>query len=57
MTENPLPATPERPRPFVPPSSDQGKLSPAAARQEALLDQAIEDTFPASDPISSMIIA
>lgn len=57
MTENQSSGTSERPRPSVPPGSAQGRLSPAAARQEALLDQAIEDTFPASDPISSMIIA
>ncbi|WP_334160678.1 hypothetical protein [Phenylobacterium sp.] len=36
---------------------------PAAARaatvdrQEALLDQAIEETFPASDPISPMLVS
>ncbi|MDW9972996.1 hypothetical protein GOB98_24350 [Sinorhizobium meliloti] len=57
MTENQPPGTPERPRPpVVPPGSDQGKLSPAA-RQEALIDQTIEDTFPARDAISPMIIA
>jgi hypothetical protein len=29
---------------------------PAPSRQEALLDAAIEETFPASDPISPMIL-
>jgi len=31
--------------------------APAAqARQEALLDEAIQETFPASDPISPMVL-
>lgn len=29
-----------------------GKLEAAESRQEALLDEAIEETFPGSDPIS-----
>jgi hypothetical protein len=30
------------------------RLSDLRARQEALLDQAVQETFPASDPISVM---
>jgi hypothetical protein len=29
----------------------------ATSRQEALLDEAIEETFPASDPISPMLVS
>jgi hypothetical protein len=33
-----------------------GRGRPPASRQEALLDEAIEETFPASDPISPMVL-
>ena len=32
-----------------------GKASRAESRQEALLDEAVEETFPASDPVSPMV--
>lgn len=56
MTENQPSGAPGRQRLFVLPGADRSTLSSIAARQEELLDQAIEDTFPASDPISPMII-
>lgn len=47
----------EPPRSF---SDDQPAVpraaAPSARRQEVLLDEAIEETFPASDPISPMVI-
>jgi len=49
--------TPERPRLPIRPSSDRQVSSNLFVRQNELLDQAIEDSFPASDPISPMIIA
>ena len=32
-----------------------GKTAYAESRQEALLDEAVEETFPASDPVSPMV--
>lgn len=39
------------------PSAEEPRVkNPRDRHQEALLDQAIEETFPASDPISPMVI-
>lgn len=59
MVRNRRPSGPARAdqppsRPVTPPGRDTGTST--ARRQEALLDEAIEETFPASDPISPMVI-
>lgn len=46
----------EPPRSFTPDPAPPNEARDAEPRQEALLDEAIEETFPASDPISPMVI-
>jgi len=46
--------TPEKPKPMRP-RKEPGSENPSDAaqrRQDELLDEAVEETFPASDPIS-----
>jgi UDP-N-acetylglucosamine:LPS N-acetylglucosamine transferase len=50
--------------PFPPAGEQRSEAEPAeperasaTSRQEALLDEAIEETFPASDPISPMLVS
>lgn len=51
------PATPKQPQhtppePQPPTNPDSTPQEPAKKRQDELLDEAVEETFPASDPIS-----
>lgn len=48
MTSQDKPIDPDKPRRVKPPLSDEDR----AKRQNDLLDHGLEETFPASDPVS-----
>jgi len=59
----PTPATPHTPAPVEPrtfeaePNALENSGTAEPGHQDALLDEAIEETFPASDPISPSIVS